>query len=142
MPRLAKNEHEIALEADPAKIHVALTTSDGLRGWNTTEVEGNGAVGSEWVLRYGGRPEFAWRVDQADRNKVLWTCTRGPGDSVGTTAEYHLQSLDDGRTRVFFSHAGWPHTEGNYTKCNTLWGGLLHRLKDYVESGKPSPAHR
>jgi hypothetical protein len=119
------------------EIHEALTTRQGLLGRNTSHVAGDGNVRSEWILSYAGRPEFAWRVDQADDRRVIWTCTRGPRDSVGTTAEYILTPLEDRRTRVFLTHAGWPHTGGNFTKCNTLWGGLLHHLKEFVESGNP-----
>jgi uncharacterized protein YndB with AHSA1/START domain len=141
MPQTAMIRHEIAVRADVKTVHEALTTRQGLLGWNTTQVTGDGTVGSEWILRYTGRPEFAWRIDRADDQKIVWTCSRGPGNSIGTTAEYVLQPLDDGRTRVFLTHDGWPDTQGNFTKCNTLWGGLLHHLKAFVETGEPAPAH-
>jgi uncharacterized protein YndB with AHSA1/START domain len=134
-------EHEIAVRADPATVHRAVSTREGLRGWNTSSVAGDGSVRTEWVLSYQGKPEFAWRVDRSDEAGVLWTCTKGPGDSVGTTVSYELVPLPDGRTRVSLKHAGWPHRQGNFTKCNTLWGGLLLHLKNFVESGQPTPAH-
>ena len=137
----ASIQHEIAIGANVDKVFEAITTQNGLRGWNTVNVEGDGKVGSEWTLRYSGRPEFAWRIDKSGDRSVSWTCTRGPGDSVGTVARYVLEPLPDGRTRVFFTHDGWPGTHGNFTKCNTLWGGLLHHLKEFVESGKATPAH-
>ena len=139
MPQTTQIKHEIALRAGAKKIHEALVTKQGLLGWNSSDVSGPGTIGSEWILRYPGGLEFAWHVDRADDLTVTWTCTRGPGNSVDTTAEYILKPLEDGRTRVFLTHAGWPHTEGNFTKCNTLWGGLLHHLKDFVESGKATP---
>jgi uncharacterized protein YndB with AHSA1/START domain len=139
MNQTAKIHHEIVVRGSAKKVHEALTTQQGLRGWNTSDVSGDGSVGSEWIMGYAGRPDFAWRVDRTDDHTIVWTCTRGPGDSVGTTAEYILKPLEDGRTRVLLTHAGWPHTEGNFVKCNTLWGGLLHHLKEFVESGKPTP---
>jgi uncharacterized protein YndB with AHSA1/START domain len=139
MAETTKIQHEIALRAGAKKIYEALTTRQGLLGWNTSHVSGDGTVGSEWILSYGGDPDFAWRIDRADAGKVVWTCTRGPGDSVGTTVEYTVQPAEGGRTCVFLTHDGWPHPEGNFTKCNTLWGGLLHHLKDFVESGKAAP---
>lgn len=138
MPQTAI-KHEIAIRADAKNVHEALTTRQGLLGWNTNHVSGEGTVGSEWILSYPGRCEFAWRVDRIDDLRVNWTCKRGPGDSVGTTVEYTLRQAEGDRTRVFLTYGGWPHTEGNFTKCNTLWGGLLHHLKDFVESGKAAP---
>jgi uncharacterized protein YndB with AHSA1/START domain len=136
-----KIEHEISILAPPADVLTAITSRDGLAGWNTSGVAGDGTVGSEWVLDYAGRAQFAWRIDRVGHDKVVWTCTRGPGDSVGTTVEYALFVRPDGRTRVALVHDGWPHTRGNFVKCNTLWGGLLHHLKAFVESGKPVPAY-
>jgi hypothetical protein len=141
MPPTAQLQHEIAVRGSVKQVLDALTTRHGLLGWNTSGVAGGGTVGSEWILKYADGPEFAWRVDQADEQKVVWTCTRGPGNSVGTTAEFVVKPIKDGRTRIFLTHAGWPHTEGNFTKCNTMWGGLLHHLKRFVESGRPEPAH-
>jgi uncharacterized protein YndB with AHSA1/START domain len=142
MPQPHAIEHEINVHANPAQVHRAISTSDGLRGWNTAQVTGDGSVGTEWVLGYSGGPEFAWRVDSSDESGVVWTCTRGPGDSVGTTASYALSPLPDGRTRISLTHTGWPHRGGNFTKCNTLWGSLVAHLKNFVESGRPAPAHR
>jgi hypothetical protein len=139
MPQTTKIKHEISIRADAKEIHEALATRQGLLGWISSNVTGQGTIGSEWIVSYPGGLEFAWRIDRTDDLTVNWTCTRGPGNSVGTTVEYTLKPLEDGRTRVFLNHAGWPHTEGNFTKCNTLWGGLLHHLKDFVESGKATP---
>ena len=137
----AKIQHAISIGAGVDRVFEAITTKSGLSGWNTANVEGDGKVGSEWTLHYSGRPEFVWRVDKSGDRTVSWTCMRGPGDSVGTVAQYVLEPLPDGRTRVSFTHDGWPGTHGNFIKCNTLWGGLLHHLKDFVESGQATPAH-
>jgi hypothetical protein len=133
--------HEINIAADESTVRAALTTEAGLRGWNTAYVSGTGAVGSEWSLSYGARPKFFWRIVSQSQDKLVWACTAGPGDSVGTTVELTLALLPDGRTRVAIIHAGWPHQQGNFTKCNTLWGVLLHHLRVFAESGKPSPAY-
>jgi hypothetical protein len=133
-------KHEVFIDADAGKIRNALGTAEGLRGWNTPAVEGSGAVGTEWTLQYSERPEFSWRIDQSEPETILWTCTKGPGDAVGTTATFSLAPAPDGRIRVRVTHGGWPHEEANFTKCNTIWGALTHRLRDYVESGVPTPA--
>lgn len=134
-------EHEINVNAPASSIHEAIATPGGLQGWNTSRVTGEGAVGTEWILSYAGGPDFAWRVDRDDASGVLWTCTRGPGDSVGTTVEYVLAPTQDGRTRISLIHGGWPHREGSFRKCNTLWGAMLFQLKAFAESGKPAPIY-
>lgn len=134
-------DHELAVKATASSLHDAIATRDGLRGWNTSQVSGDGSLGSEWTLSYGGTLDFRWRVDRSDASGVLWTCTQGPGDSVGTTVEYAFASLPDGRTRVSLKHDGWPHREGNFRKCNTLWGAMLFQLKNFVESGASAPVH-
>jgi uncharacterized protein YndB with AHSA1/START domain len=133
--------HDINIAAGKPKVHAALTTADGLRGWNTADVTGVGEVGSEWQFGYGARPKFSWRVVSNDHGWIVWACTAGPGDSVGTTVEFALTPLPDGRTKLALVHAGWPHQEGNFNKCNTLWGVLLHHLRVFAESGKSSPAY-
>lgn len=134
-------DHEVAVNAPPSSVRDAIATRDGLQGWNAGQVAGDGRVGAEWTLSYDKGTTFRWRVDRDDASGILWTCTMGPGDSVGTTVEYAIAPMPDGRTRVSLRHGGWPHREGNFNKCNTLWGAMLFRLKGLVESGNSAPVH-
>ena len=34
---------------------------------------------------------------------------------------------------------GWRSTEGYFAVCNSTWGELMYRLKDYVEGKRPGP---
>ncbi|MCB4771328.1 SRPBCC domain-containing protein [Ancylobacter sp. Lp-2] len=133
-------KHEIFISADADKVRKALSTADGLRGWNTPHVEGSGALGTSWTLKYSGRPEFSWRIDQDNPEDILWTCTTGPGDAVGTTATFTFAPAEGGRTKVRVTHGGWPHDEANFIKCNTIWGALMDHLREYVETGVSDPA--
>lgn len=134
-------DHELKISATPEQVFEALTTPTGVKGWHTPSVTGSGAVGSEWVFSFADHPDFGWAVVTSDApSRVEWRCTRGPGDSVGTTATFLLCSTADGRTLVEHTHGGWPGTHGNFRKCNTTWGVLLHHLRDYVETGDAAPA--
>ena len=138
MPEIS---HEINISALPERVFAALSTLEGVKGWHTPTATGTGAVGTEWVFSFADHPEFGWEVISSDDpDCVVWRCTRGPGDSVGTTATFTLTSTEDGRTRVAHVHSGWPGTHGNFRKCNTTWGVLLHHLRDYVETGDAAPA--
>lgn len=133
-------KHEIVISADVETVRRALTTAEGLRGWNTPFVEGSGDLGTVWTLKYPGRPDFEWRIDLDDPEEILWACTKGPGDAVGTTALYMIHPLGDGKVRLSVTHGGWPHDQANFIKCNTLWGALLDHLREYVQSGVSEPA--
>jgi uncharacterized protein YndB with AHSA1/START domain len=133
-------DHELKIDATPEQVFAALSTLDGVKGWQTATASGSGAVGTRWVFSFAGHPEFVWEVAASDApRRVEWRCTRGPGDSVGTTATFTIEPAD-GRTRLELRHAGWPGTHGNFRKCNTTWGVLLHHLRDYVETGVTAPA--
>jgi uncharacterized protein YndB with AHSA1/START domain len=134
-------DHEINIAATPDQVFAALSTLAGVRAWHAPNAEGTGEVGSEWVFPFADHPEFGWEVTESDApSKVVWRCTRGPGDSVGTTATFTVRSTADGRALVELTHAGWPGTHGNFRKCNTTWGVLLHHLRDFVETGTASTA--
>ncbi|HWJ73971.1 MAG TPA: SRPBCC domain-containing protein [Kaistia sp.] len=135
-----KLHHEIVISGTSEAVRQALGTAEGIRGWNTPLVQGTGALGTEWILEYPNRPDFAWRIDLDGPEEILWTCTKGPGDAVGTTARFVIDPQVDGRVRLHVTHGGWPHDEANFTKCNTLWGALLDHLREYVQSEQPEPA--
>jgi uncharacterized protein YndB with AHSA1/START domain len=133
--------HAVNISGDPAKVHGALTTLEGLKGWTMADVSGRGGVGSQWTLKYPNGPTFVWEVTAQDAHKVAWKCASGPGDSAGTTVSFGLGKTPHGRVQIAFSHAGWPHQQGNFDKCNALWGMMLHHLRSYVEKGKVAPAY-
>jgi uncharacterized protein YndB with AHSA1/START domain len=134
-------DHEIRIAAPADRVFTALSTLAGMRAWHTPNAEGGGGVGSTWVFPFADHPEFAWEVVASEApTEVVWRCVRGPGDSVGTTATFTLSELEDGRTLLEHVHAGWPGTHGNFRKCNTTWGVLLHHLRDHVETGVAAPA--
>lgn len=134
-------DHQINISGSPEQVFDALSTLDGVQGWNTPNASGTGAVGSEWTFAFADHPEFGWEITASDAPRSLaWRCSRGPGDSVGTTATFTVVPASDGRTVVELTHAGWPGTHGNFRKCNTTWGVLLHHLRDYVETGTAATA--
>lgn len=133
--------HAVNIDADHAKVRDALTSLEGLKGWTMAEVSGGGGEGAKWRLNYPGGPSFVWEVVAHDDRRIEWRCVEGPGDSAGTTAIFELGATPHGRVHLTFSHAGWPHQQGNFDKCNSLWGMMLHHLRVYVEEGKVAPAY-
>lgn len=136
---MADIAHEIRISGTPEQVFDALATADGVRSWQTPHVEGTGAVGTEWVFTFTGRPQFVWEITESvPPQRLAWTCTEGPGDSVGTVATFVVAATDDGRTLLTLTHEGWPGTHGNFRKCNTMWAVLLHHIQQYVVTGTPA----
>ena len=124
--------HAVKISADHARVREALTTARGLEHWTAAKVSDQRAAG-EWSFKHLDGPSFVWRITLPDADTVVWTCIAGPGDAAGTTATFQLASAADGRLHLTLDHGGWPHQEGNFVKCNSLWGMMLHRLRDYAE---------
>jgi Activator of Hsp90 ATPase homolog 1-like protein len=136
---MAEIHHEIKVRATPEKIREALSSIASLEAWHGGTVTAmDGALRFEFA---DGAPTFRWSIEPAKSGReIVWRCLEGPGDSVGTEASFTISNADKGRTLVEFVHRGWPHTGGNFRKCNTTWAILLHHLRQYVESGKADPA--
>lgn len=138
---MANINHEIKIKASPEKIFAAINNVNDLKAWHTADTEGKSGLNDVLKFNGTGKPTFLWKIIQLEPGKkVTWECVEGPGDSVGTQAIYTLSKTQDDRTLVELSHTSWPDQQGNFRKCNTLWGILLHHLKNYVETGKADPA--
>ncbi len=133
-------EHELNIDSTPSAAFAALTREHGLQSWHTADARGDGPLGGLWHLGAAGNTPFVWEVVEATPNDVVgWRCQSGPGTSSGTVVHYVIDATPDGRIRISLIHSGWQAQDGNYRKCNSLWGGLLTHLKRYLETGKPSP---
>jgi uncharacterized protein YndB with AHSA1/START domain len=137
---MAEINHEIKIAAPPERVFNALTTVNGLCSWYTAQIEGGTGVGNTLVFRFEGRPTFRWQVERIEPpTHVEWRCVEGPSDAKGTTVTFAVLPTGDGRSLVELAHRGWPGTHGNFRKCNTYWGMLLHQLQQHVEKGTSQP---
>lgn len=137
---MADINHEIKIQTSLEKAFKALSNLNDLKKWHTAHIEEKGRGEREFNFMATGKPAFLWKMIRIEPNhQVTWECLEGPGDSVGTQAIYKLSKKDD-QILVELSHTSWPDQEGNFRKCNTLWGILLHHLKKYLETGKTDPA--
>jgi uncharacterized protein YndB with AHSA1/START domain len=84
---------------------------------------------------------FRWRVSKLiDGSAVSWECVSGPGAAAGSSVSYELSDTGDGRTAVELAHTGWPDDHQALATCNTLWGILFGRLRNYAETSQPQEA--
>ncbi|HEY7575890.1 MAG TPA: SRPBCC domain-containing protein [Thermoanaerobaculia bacterium] len=132
--------HRIAIQSPPDAVRRAVTTTEGFRSWWTDDCETVPEEGAVNVFRFHrGAVELRFRVDELSPGRVRWTCVpadRVPEEWVGTRIAFDLSPDGKGGTVLRLGHLGWRSSDGQLPDCNTVWGELLHRLKDYAE-GRP-----
>ncbi len=140
---MATSAHKITIDAPKEEVFEALTTLDGLKGWYSPEVSGQGEKGGEVTFSFTEKEgPFKWNVTEAERGSLVrWKCIQGPGKAAGTTATFHLSGSGD-KTVVSLDHEGFQESDEKLKTCNTLWGALMHHLKQFVETEQPKPAFK
>ncbi len=139
---MAEILHRITIDAGPDRVFDALTVSEGLQSWWTQDSTATPKIGSVALFKFvQGTIVFRMRVeDLIPGKKVAWSCLGDLQEWEGTRLTWELESTENGGTDLRFAHSGWNSTEGDYPRCNTTWGHLMHLLKAYAE-GKPVKPH-
>jgi uncharacterized protein YndB with AHSA1/START domain len=132
--------HQIPIDAPASRVFAAVATAEGNRGWWTAD--------SAFDARPGGKAEFGFEkravvfhmtIEKLTPGRELvMACTGGQPEWQGTRLSWNVES-DGKQTVLRFTHGGWQEMSGYCASCNSTWGRLMYRLKDYVESGKASP---
>ena len=130
--------HRITIQAAPDRVFAALTVSEGLQSWWTQDSTATPESGSVAVFKFlQGTVVFRMRIEELVPGKrVAWLCQGDLQEWEETQLTWDLESTESGGTDLRFAHRGWASTEGEYPRCNTTWGHLMHLLKAYAE-GKP-----
>ena len=134
--------HRITIDAAPDRVFDALTLSEGLQSWWTRDSSATPEMGSVAVFKFlQGTIVFRMRVEELVPGKrVAWLCLGDPQAWEKTQLTWDLEFTESGGTDLRFAHRGWASMEGEYPRCNTTWGHLMHLLKAYAE-GKPVEPH-
>ena len=126
--------HAIKINGSRDRVYKALTDIDEMAAWHQGSTEGNIAVGSVMYLNPKPGLKFAWETRELLENeRIVQTCAEGPGTSAGKTLTFALSDADAGSTLVELTDGEWPDDDDHLPFCNTHWGSVLHRLKQYVE---------
>lgn len=126
--------HAIAISAPRSEVYAALADIEQQRKWHEGTMEGDIAPGK--TLTWTPKPglTFGWRVDELNPNaSIVRTAVEGPGNTVGKKLTMTLTDLPDGRTEVALTDGEWAADDPHLAYCNTYWGGVLNRLKSFVE---------
>ncbi len=131
--------HEIEIDARPDAVFRALTTEAGFMEWWTLDVETTAEAGSVATFGFYDRSTvFRMRIDELIPDRLIrWTCLGDVEEWTGTSLVFELSEYEGGGTVVRFSHTGWRSVTGFFRQCNTTWGALMYRLRDYCEGKNP-----
>ncbi|WP_433193870.1 SRPBCC family protein [Nocardia sp. CA-107356] len=131
--------HKVGIKSSVAEAYSALTTTEGLSGWWTTDTRGKGNdIGGVLQFRFGAGG-FDMKVLELDPGKhVRWEVVDGPEEWIGTHVDWNLDQVDDYAV-VLFKHEGWKEPVEFMHHCSTKWAVFLMSLKSLIETGKGAP---
>src|SRR6266849_10044484 len=73
--------------------------------------------------------------------RVVWRCHGDHPEWDGTRLIWNISEEDSG-TMLRFTHSGWKSMSDFCCSCNSTWGELMYRMKDYLEGRNPGPHWR
>ena len=133
--------HQVNVKATPETIYKAISTTEGLGAFWTSESKAEPKVGSIASFGFGG-PTQRMRVDELVPGKrVKWTGLADFPNWGDTTVSWDISPAESGETGVTFRHTNWPETvsQDDLGSINYTWGLIVERLKQYAETGKANP---
>ncbi len=78
--------------------------------------------------------KFGWKTKELVANeRIVQECIEGPGNSAGKELAFTLSDAEAGVTQVQLTDGEWDSDDAHLPFCNTHWGAVLYRLKNYVE---------
>ena len=126
--------HAIKVAAPRDRVFKALTDTAELAKWHYGPVEGEVAVDAVVYMNAKPGMRFGWKTTElVDGQRVAQVSVEGPG-ATGKQVTFDLSDTDAGDTLVELSDGEWDEGDAHTPFCNTHWGGVLHRLKNFVES--------
>jgi uncharacterized protein YndB with AHSA1/START domain len=140
---MAEIKHQISIDAAAKEVYAALASQAGLRSWWTADAKSDGKVGGKAEFGFERRRVvFHMKIERLVPGKlVVWSCRSDYAAWNGTRLTWRL-AREGGATVLRFTHSGWTSSGDSYRTCNTTWGALMYRLKDYLEGKKPGPHWR
>ncbi len=138
--------HRVGINAPVGKVFEALSTVKGLSGWWTVNTSGSSKEGDSIFFQFLsaegteiGSMVMTVAALVADQ-KVVWKCTSGPEEWIGTDLTFNLHREGD-CTIVIFGHRNWKEPVEFMAHCSMKWAIFMLSLKALVETGtgRPSP---
>jgi len=124
----------VGAKASAKNMMAGLNTLNGLKSWWTSDTTGDTSEGGTILFRFGGGG-MDMKVLESTASKIVWECTGGPDEWIGTKVTFTIQEKD-GESELMFKHAGWAEETPFHHHCSMKWASFLLSLKGYLETGK------
>ncbi len=130
------------IDAEPDEVLRAVTTTEGVRSWWSTEVDGpTGEAGQQFRVSFPDVPQpFEFAVERDDDRTVGWRTLAFPPWWADTTIRWQIGERDDGPgTRLQFTHEGFDPANPVIPIITPAWAQIIQRLQAHAETGRPTP---
>ncbi|MGG4491205.1 SRPBCC family protein [Metabacillus idriensis] len=136
--------HQITINATTEEVYNAITTTEGFKGWWTTDAKAEPQEGTIAEFGFYNRQAvFLMHIDRLEKDKLVeWSAQHDMPAWKGTKIRFELTVNDNGATVVNFNHSGFQSIDVPYAMINTTWGALMYILKQYVEGKNPGAWHQ
>jgi uncharacterized protein YndB with AHSA1/START domain len=133
--------HQVGIKASPDEIYEALTKTEKLAQWWTTDTRGSGAkVGDTLEFWFYGHCQKFSVKELKPGKRVAWKSPKGQGADEWEETEVTFDlSRDEKQTFIQFRHSGWDYSTDFQGHCSMRWAVFLLSLKDVLERGKGRP---
>lgn len=129
-------KHLFHISASRAEVFNAIRSVNGLSQWWTSQTEGGENLGDTVQFDFGDMTGPTMKIVKLDTNQELtWECIESPHGWVGNKITFALDE-NDGKTRVRFSHEGFPEQDDFYAICSFSWGRYMESLRQLCQTGK------
>jgi uncharacterized protein YndB with AHSA1/START domain len=132
--------HKVGIKSAPIdEVYKALTTTQGLAGWWTTNTQGEpGKVEGVVQFRFEAGGFDMQVMELRPPGYVLWKVIDGPEEWIGTRISWELKQ--DGKyIVVLMKHMGWKEPVEFMHHCSTKWAIFMMSMKSLLETGKGAP---
>jgi uncharacterized protein YndB with AHSA1/START domain len=133
--------HQVGIKASPEEVYSALTETEKLAQWWTTDTKGSGTKVGD-TLEFHFR-DFCQKFDIKELKpgkRVTWKAPKGQGSNEWEETEISFDlSAAEKQTFIQFRHSGWRESTDFQGHCSMRWAVFLLSLKDVLEKGKGRP---
>jgi uncharacterized protein YndB with AHSA1/START domain len=136
---MANIKHYLIIKAPPEKVYMAVTTTEGIKGWWTLDTIVDEKVGGVAEFIFGERYHNKMQITVLEQNKrVEWKCFKGDKEWIDTTFEFDIE--ENGMDTVLrFTHGNWKEETDFFAHCNYQWSYYMRSLASYCEKGEGTP---
>ena len=130
------------IDADADRVTRALTTSEGVRSWWSTGVDGSpGDEGGQFRVSFPDAPQpFEFEVERDAEHDLGWRTLDFPPWWAETTIHWHVADHDgEPGAQLQFRHQGFDPDNPVIPIVTPAWAQIILRLKQYAETGTPAP---